>query len=77
VRCIVPHCRRTTKWLFDGHEWICGKHWSPVSRLLRRAYLRAKRRSKRDLTNHLLWKCHAMLWRRCKQAAIERAVGIS
>lgn len=65
VKCLVPHCRRTTP---GGaiREWICPRHWSALPRDERRAYTRAKRRGKRLVAL-------ARLWRRLSRRAVEAA----
>lgn len=67
VPCVVPFCRRTTK-AGNFREWICGKHWRPVSRRLKWLKRTAKRRGRYDIA--------ARTWERCKRQAIERAAGI-
>lgn len=71
IACSVPFCQRTTK--LQCSEWICGKHWSLIPNLRRSAYLRSRREAVR--AGH--WPEHTdRLWRRVKQIAIERAMGI-
>ena len=71
--CAVPGCRRTHK-AGEFDEWVCGKHWSAVPRDLRRLYTVAKRRWRRDPAK---WgRVCSRLWERCREAAIDRAMGI-
>lgn len=71
--CSVPGCRRTTK---PGRftEWICQKHWSSVPAADRRLWTAAKRRWRRHPEK---WgRVASRIWRRCRDAAIEIAMGI-
>lgn len=73
--CIVPFCRRTTK--PDGfREWICGPHWRPVSKRLKRLHAASKRRHRRapDQATHA--RCDRV-WALCKRHAIEAAGGLA
>lgn len=80
IPCIVPYCRRTRKPASRPVEWICGKHWPMVDRVLKCRLARLKRLLRRCRTdrqwqtvrNHL-----DNVWERCKRQAIERAAGIS
>ncbi len=90
LSCCVPFCGRTTK--PDCSEWICGPHWMAVSPRLRRRKYRLFRVYKRRFGNNGFWAYPAgspdrlqavkldrlcsKAWERCKQAAIETAVGI-
>lgn len=71
--CVVPGCRRTTKaGRFD--EWVCAKHWSAVPAADRRRYTAAKRRWRLDPEK---WgRVASKIWDRCRDAAIEIAMGI-
>ena len=71
--CLIPGCRRTTAKHFD--EWICQRHWSSVSRSLRKLYTRSKKRFLRaPITKNT--KSAQRFWERCKTAAINEALGI-
>ena len=66
VRCLVPHCNRTTG--EDFAEWICTDHWRATPTRLRKLWHRAKRRpEKKSFASYL--------WLALKIAAIERAMG--
>lgn len=74
----------------EGEEWICGKHWSLIPKAYRRAHQRLCRQARR--MELAWWKlpagspqrtasirmCQrlARLWRRLRQAAVERAGGL-
>lgn len=78
--CCVPFCRRTTatdKLAARGHdEWLCSVHWSAVPARLRRLKATITRRMRRCPTEARA-RALALLWYRCKRAAIESAGGIS
>jgi hypothetical protein len=84
--CLVPGCRHTRK--AGGHpEWICHDHWALVDRRLklrrrevshrlrRRGELARTADSYEVLSDRAAWMM-AMLWRRMKAQAIERAAGL-
>lgn len=75
MRCIVPGCGRTYK--DEGNdEIICGKHWRLADVRWRRLMMRVRRKAKRvGWTGSLLALDHR-LWVRCRDQAIERAMGI-
>lgn len=71
IPCQVPGCRRTARPDGITTEIICGKHWSGVSKHLRRRYAKVKRRSRKDARwQPLAWR----IWERCKKQAIEEAL---
>lgn len=73
IGCAVPGCRRSTAaGVFD--EWVCGKHWSTVPPADHRLYAAVKRRWRRHPEK---WERVALrIWRRCRDAAIEIAMGL-
>lgn len=74
VPCSVPGCRRTVAAAKGFDEWVCGKHWSTVPGSDRRLYTAAKRRWRRSPEK---WgRVAARIWRRCRDAAIEIAMGL-
>jgi hypothetical protein len=78
IGCIVPGCRRSTK-VGDFDEWVCGRHWPTVPRQMRRLYAAAKRRARRSVGMPETMRSAlvaARVWRRCRDAAIEIAMGI-
>lgn len=95
VPCCVPHCRRTRR-PWDGMganpEWICGKHWPQISKVLRRRDAKLLRRYRKKFGNNNPWaypggsperiesvrlaKLLERSWAACKAQAIERAMGI-
>lgn len=68
VPCVVPFCGRTHKPASPGFEWICSRHWPLVDRSLKHLRRRAKRARR--------WRLAALLWRKAKRQAIERALGV-
>lgn len=57
ITCCVPYCRRTCRNDANFSEWICGKHWSLVSKTTkrrRRLADRAKARAFRRSDQHYL-----------------------
>jgi hypothetical protein len=71
LQCLVPFCRRTIRRTAlppEHNEWICGKHWTVTSVTWRRRRALFRRRGRRDL--------EAMMWKRLKRQAIERAAGL-
>lgn len=69
IRCEVPFCNRTTARFQPPMQWICGEHWRLVPKRLRRLKALAKRRGKPEAVQ-------AYLWNKCRQHAIEAAMGI-
>ncbi len=64
--CCVPFCRRTTpsgRWA----EWLCPRHWRLVDADIKALRRHARRKGRARLD--------AMLWRRAKRQAVERALG--
>lgn len=53
----------------QNYEWICGEHWRAIPAARRRVYHRANRIKRSHVA--------AILWRRLKRLAIERAAGIA
>lgn len=68
IYCLVPFCGHTTRG-DDTQEWICGEHWRPISRDLKRAWATARRRGQHDRRE---W-----LWRFIRVKAIEIGMGIA
>ncbi|WP_226576432.1 hypothetical protein [Acuticoccus sediminis] len=95
--CAVPFCRRS-RGIRKGEtrpaeEWICGDHWTLVSKHLRRRFAKFSRLYRRRFGDVAFWTFPAgspkrieavkitRLWResweRCKRQAVERAMGIA
>lgn len=80
IACCVPGCRATRgdrkgDPLSDGMEWICSRHWATVPTKLKRWRAAAKRLKRRGQVDRA-WRINRWLWRECKRAAIERAMGL-
>jgi hypothetical protein len=73
--CIVPFCRRTST-LFK-HERVCAEHWRLVDRDLKRFRTRHLKRLGRARNLRRWHAAEALIWRRMKRQAIERATGVS
>jgi len=91
VRCQVPFCNHTigprkddTDPLTPTTQWVCREHWMAIPKKMRQAHSRAwnwdhakpYRRKGSPLmrdNDAASWR----VWKRCKRAAIERAMGLS
>ncbi len=78
LSCCVLFCRRTRgdrkgDPLRPGMEWICGPHWRLVDKSIKRLRAANRRRHGKSLLAH---KIDGVLWRRAKNQAIQRGVGI-
>lgn len=84
IGCMVPFCsasRGDLKGdpLRDDMEWLCGRHWAPISKRLKRRRARLRRIAKRTNDAVLLRRidqADRRIWERCKREAIERAGGV-
>jgi len=68
IPCEVPHCARTAKGDASRNWWICGDHWKPVPKWMRKVLRSAQRARNKTL--------QYTTWRQIRQAAIEAAAGI-
>ena len=73
IGCAVPFCRRGSRTFQPGWEFLCATHWRLVDRELKRLRTRVKRSRRGDRYARF----EALIWRRMKQQAIERAAGAS
>lgn len=69
--CIVPFCPRTST-LFPN-EWACGDHWRLVDRSLKAFRTRHLKHLERTASRRRWSTAEALIWRRMKRQAIERA----
>lgn len=76
IRCCVPGCGRTFKREGDEEEVVCGKHWRLADARLRRVITMVRRKARRLGWSHALACTHDRLWYKCRDQAIERAMGI-
>lgn len=90
IACCVPFCPRTFKCEGDcNYEIMCADHWRAIPLPMRKAFKRAQRWEvgkpyARKYPPKARWhrfeddieRARMRLWRRCKRAAIERAMGI-
>lgn len=80
LSCCVPHCthtrglRKADSGLMP-EEWICELHWRAVPKRLKRLRSAARRMARRGEERRGLL-IDRWLWRECKRAAIEHAVGL-
>lgn len=91
ISCQVPFCTHTIgarkgdiEPITPTTQWICRDHWMAIPKKMRTAHSRAwnwdhgkpYRRKGSPLTRNndsASWR----IWRRCKRAAIERAMGVA
>lgn len=71
--CAVPYCRRGSTRFPPGWEFLCGIHWRLVDKALKRLRTKARRKREGARYNRL----EALIWRKMKRQAIERAAGIT
>lgn len=90
LRCCVPFCSRTRGArkgddypIEEGMEWICSEHWRAVPKKLRQVQSRSYNwsrgqpyRRRGAPTYRKNRQAAGRIWRRCKRAAIERAMGL-
>lgn len=92
INCCVPFCRRTRHNRDNTSEWICSEHWKAVPLHLKRRKYKLFRRYKRLFGLNGYWcypvgsdkritavrldRLCDKAWTRCREAAIERAVGL-
>lgn len=84
IACQVPFCRRTAPDRGQT-EVICGRHWRTADKALTRRYKALYRWIERNKDNQApealpilrrRWYAAERAWKRIKQQAIERAMGI-
>jgi hypothetical protein len=79
LHCCVPFCGRSTKNEKGYVEWVCQKHFGPVSaraKFIHRAAKRAQMRGRAGWTKDEINALAMRAWARVKREAIERAAGI-
>lgn len=86
LRCCVPFCKRTrgprkgdNPPITEATEWLCGPHWQAIPASLRRRRSLILRKMRRA-SGERLQRIHTIdgrMWKRCREAAIERAGGIA
>lgn len=72
--CAAFGCKRWTRRIEPGWEFLCQDHWQMVPRRLRRLHNKAKRRAERYGTPKECERA-ARLWAKCR-AAVDRNIGL-